>query len=68
MTQHNGLSRREFLAHGSAGLAGAALFLSATERTYAYPLDGVMGLQSYDVREFLVTDVNGTLKTLAGWG
>lgn len=68
MTQHNGLSRREFLAHSSAGLAGAALCLSATERTYAYPLDGVMGLQSYDVREFLLADVTGTLKTLAGWG
>jgi sugar phosphate isomerase/epimerase len=62
------LSRREFLAKSGAGLAGAALWLSATEPAMAFPLDGVMGLQSYDVRMFLARDLNGTLKTLAGYG
>jgi sugar phosphate isomerase/epimerase len=62
------LTRRDFLARTGAGVAGAALFLSASERLRAYPLDGVMGLQSYDVRDFLKADLNGTLKTLAGYG
>src|SRR5689334_16913406 len=62
------LSRRQFLTASGAGLAGAALWLSAAERAMAFPLDGVMGLQSYDVRMFLARDLNGTLKTLAGYG
>jgi sugar phosphate isomerase/epimerase len=66
--QSSGCSRRQFLARSGAGVAGAAFFLSAIERARAYPLDGVMGLQSYDVREFLREDLGGTLKTLAGWG
>jgi sugar phosphate isomerase/epimerase len=66
--EQSGLSRRQFLTRTGSGLAGAAVFLSATERLAAYPLDGVMGLQSYDVRQFLAQDLNGTLKTLAGWG
>jgi sugar phosphate isomerase/epimerase len=62
------LSRREFLVRGGAAVAGAAVFLSATERAGAAPLDGLMGLQSYDVRNQLAADVTGTLKTLAGYG
>jgi sugar phosphate isomerase/epimerase len=66
--ERSGLSRRQFLTRTGGGLAGAAVFLSTTERLGAAPLDGVMGLQSYDVRQFLAQDLNGTLKTLAGWG
>src|SRR6476646_2118663 len=62
------VSRREFLARSGAGVAGAAMVVSAVSRLRAYPLDGVMGLQSFDVRTFLANDLNGTLKTLAGWG
>jgi len=62
------VSRREFLARSGAGVAGAAMVFSAVSRLRAYPLDGVMGLQSFDVRTFLANDLNGTLKTLAGWG
>jgi sugar phosphate isomerase/epimerase len=62
------VSRRDFLARSGAGLAGAAMVLSAVERALAYPLDGVMGLQSFDVRTFLANDLAGTLKTLAGYG
>jgi sugar phosphate isomerase/epimerase len=62
------LSRREFLVTGGATVAGAAMFFSTAERARAYPLDGLMGLQSYDVRNMLTADVGGTLKTLAGWG
>jgi sugar phosphate isomerase/epimerase len=61
-------SRREFLAAGGGALAGAAVCLAAGERLSAYPLDGVMGLQSFDVRQFLAADMPGTLKTLAGFG
>lgn len=62
------VSRREFLVKGGAGVAGAAMFLSATERADAYPLDGLLGLQSYDVRTQLTADLGGTLKTLASYG
>jgi sugar phosphate isomerase/epimerase len=67
-TQAIDLSRRDFLARAGTGLAGAALFLSGTERAYAYPLDGLMGLQGWDLRMFFARDVSGTLKTLAGYG
>ncbi len=66
--ERSGLSRRQFLTRTGGGLAGAAVFLAGTARARAYPLDGVMGLQSYDVRQFLARDLNGTLRTLAGYG
>jgi sugar phosphate isomerase/epimerase len=61
------ISRREFL--GRAGAAGAAVWALANgARLSAYPLDGVMGLQSADVGRLLQADLGGTLKTLAGFG
>jgi sugar phosphate isomerase/epimerase len=68
MRTQNGVSRREFLVKGGATVASTALFLSSTERVGAYPLDGLLGLQSYDVRSQLAADVQGTLKTLASYG
>ncbi len=62
------ISRREFLGYGAAGVAGTAFAFANGARLSAYPLDGVMGLQSADVGRLLQTDLNGTLKTLAGWG
>ena len=61
------LSRRDFLEYGRAGVAGAVAVALGT-RVAAYPLDGVMGLQSFDVRQALAADLDGTLKTLAGFG
>jgi sugar phosphate isomerase/epimerase len=61
------LSRREFLQTGAAA-AGAAFALAGSPSTLAWPLDGVMGLQSADIGRLLQTDLTGTLKTLAGWG
>jgi sugar phosphate isomerase/epimerase len=49
-------------------VAGAACAFASSTPLFAYPLDGVMGLQSADVGRLLQTDLNGTLKTLAGWG
>jgi sugar phosphate isomerase/epimerase len=48
-------------------MAGAA-WACAGAPLGAYPLDGVMGLQSADIRQQLTADLPGTLKTLAGWG
>ena len=62
------LSRREFFGYGSAAVAGAAFALAGGTRLSAYPLDGVMGLQSADVGRLLQTDLGGTLKALAGYG
>jgi sugar phosphate isomerase/epimerase len=61
------VSRREFLQAGAAA-AGAAYALANTRSVLAYPLDGVMGLQSADIGRLLQSDLNGTLKTLSGWG
>jgi sugar phosphate isomerase/epimerase len=61
------LSRREFLQTGAAA-AGAAFALAGSPSALAWPLDGVMGLQSADIGRLLQTDLTGTLKTLAGWG
>jgi sugar phosphate isomerase/epimerase len=60
-------SRREFLRRGGLAVAGA-WSLAGSGALLAYPLDGVMGLQSYDVRQHLAADLKGTLKTLAGFG
>jgi len=62
------MPRREFLRRGGIGLAASAMWLAPRDAAYAYPLDGVMGLQSYDVRQQLQADLDGTLKTLASWG
>ena len=62
------LSRREFLGCGATAVAGTAWALAGTSSLLAYPLDGVMGLQSADIRQMLQADLNGTLRTLAGWG
>jgi sugar phosphate isomerase/epimerase len=62
------LSRREFLECGTAAVVGTAFALAGARSLSAYPLDGVMGLQSADISRLLQTDLNGTLKTLAGWG
>ena len=67
-SSQSGLSRREFLARTTTGVAAAAAALTCASRAEAYPLDGVMGLQSFDVRNLLASDLDGTLKTLAGWG
>src|SRR5689334_1948229 len=61
------LSRRDFLRDGTAAIAGVACAFRA-RAIGAWPLDGVMGLQSFDVRQQLNDDLGGTLKTLAGWG
>jgi len=61
------ISRREFLGQ-SAAMAGAAWAFAGAVPVGAYPLDGVMGLQSADIRMQLTADLQGTLKTLAGWG
>ena len=61
------LTRREFLGY-SAALTGTAWALAGSTSLLAYPLDGVMGLQSADVSRMLQSDLKGTLKTLAGWG
>jgi len=62
------ISRREFLEYGAATAVGTVWVLSTGQRLSAYPLDGIMGLQSADIGRLLQTDLNGTLKTLAGWG
>jgi sugar phosphate isomerase/epimerase len=49
-------------------VAGAAWTAAGVARLGAYPLDGVMGLQSADIRQQLTADLQGTLKALAGWG
>jgi sugar phosphate isomerase/epimerase len=64
----NAISRREFLGYGAAAVAGTAFALADSPSLSAYPLDGVMGLQSADVGRLLQTDLSGTLKALAGWG
>src|SRR4051794_30114255 len=61
------MTRREFLAQTAGGVAAAATFANSRP-LFAYPLDGVMGLQSADVGRLLQADLQGTLKTLAGWG
>lgn len=61
------LSRREFLCQSGMAVAGATWAFSGA-RLGAYPLDGVLGLQSADIRQQLTADLSGTLKTLAGWG
>jgi sugar phosphate isomerase/epimerase len=66
--QQTPLSRRQFLTRTAGGVGAAAFVLSTAERVRAYPLDGVLGLQSFDVRTLLATDLSGTLKTLAGYG
>ena len=43
------ISRREFLGYGATAVAGTAFALAGGTRLSAYPLDGVMGLQSADV-------------------
>lgn len=63
----NTISRRDFLASGAVA-AGSVFVLARRASVWAYPLDGVMGLQSADVSRLLQADLNGTLKTLAGWG
>jgi sugar phosphate isomerase/epimerase len=62
------VARREFLRQSGLGLMGSAAFLASRQVAYAYPLDGVMGVQSADIRQQLQSDLDGTLKTLAGWG
>jgi len=62
------VSRREFLGQSGLAVAGAAWALADAVPVHAYPLDGVMGLQSADIRQALTADLEGTLKTLAGWG
>lgn len=61
------ISRREFLSQGAA-VAGAVWAATNVAHLSAYPLDGVLGLQSADIRTLLTADLNGTLKTLSGWG
>jgi sugar phosphate isomerase/epimerase len=63
----NTISRRDLLVHGVA-VAGGVFALARRASAAAYPLDGIMGLQSADVGRLLQADLNGTLKTLAGWG
>jgi sugar phosphate isomerase/epimerase len=62
------ISRREFLGQSGLAAAGAVWAMAGGRSLLAYPLDGVMGLQSADVGRLLQTDLGGTLKTLAGWG
>jgi sugar phosphate isomerase/epimerase len=50
---------------GGAALGAGLLWRSAAE---AYPLDGILGLQSFDIRQQLTEDYAGTLHTLSGWG
>jgi sugar phosphate isomerase/epimerase len=62
------LSRRDLLVHGVAVAGGFFALARRAPSAAAYPLDGIMGLQSADVGRLLQADLNGTLKTLAGWG
>ena len=47
------VARREFLRQSGLGLMGSAAFLASRQVAYAYPLDGVMGVQSADIRQQL---------------
>ncbi len=64
----NHLNRRAFISRSVAGLAGAAVLaphLLHGEETHA---PGVIGFQSWIVRESIEKDFGGTLKTMAGLG
>jgi sugar phosphate isomerase/epimerase len=60
-------SRRGFL-RGATAMAGSALFLGSARSLGAYPLDGVLGVQSNDVGKLMQADLTGTLKQLASFG
>jgi sugar phosphate isomerase/epimerase len=62
------ISRRRFLEHGGRALGGATILLATRGTARAYPLDGIMGVQSYELRPLLASDLNGTLKELSGYG
>ncbi|MGH8637925.1 MAG: sugar phosphate isomerase/epimerase family protein, partial [Burkholderiales bacterium] len=61
-------SRRDFIVQGGLAFGGAAAALSLPAGLQAYPLDGILGVQSWELRTLLETDLDGTLKALAGYG
>jgi sugar phosphate isomerase/epimerase len=60
------MSRRSFL--GVGGFAAIAAPHALTRAAARYPLDGVMGLQAFDVFALLNKDYDGTLRALAAYG
>src|SRR5689334_6561387 len=67
MTVDHKCSRRDFLRSAS-GLAASALIAGRAHVSLAYPLDGIMGVQSNDVGRLMQSDLIGTLKALADMG
>jgi sugar phosphate isomerase/epimerase len=63
----SGCSRRDFLRSAS-GVAASVLVVGRARVSFAYPLDGIMGVQSNDVGRLMQSDLNGTLKALADMG
>lgn len=62
------ISRREFLGRGTAGILAAGYFLLGSGELEANPLGLPMGCQVYPIRDQLMQDFDGTLKTLTAIG
>jgi sugar phosphate isomerase/epimerase len=61
------ISRRDFFTRGAAGLAAAAVGMTA-RGLRADPLGMPIGFQTYPVRDLLAKDFKGTLARIAGMG
>ncbi|HEV3278485.1 MAG TPA: TIM barrel protein [Terriglobia bacterium] len=64
----NSISRRGFLGKTAAGLAAAGYFVRQGGGLRANPLGLPIGVQSWEVREAIGKDFDGTLRQLAGDG